>query len=87
MVKTGTTLITGASGFIGRAVLARLMLEGDARLRGAVRLPVPDMPSGVEPVLVADLAPDTDWCRAVSGATAGKASAPRHRPSYFFPDL
>ncbi len=60
-------LVTGATGFIGSAVLARAALDRTLRLRGAVRRSVPDLPAGVEPALVGDLAPDTDWRQAVSG--------------------
>ncbi len=63
-------LVTGATGFIGSAVLARAALDRTLQLRGAVRRRVPDLPAGVEPMLVADLAPDTNWAQAVSGVDA-----------------
>lgn len=57
-------LVTGASGFIGRALLARLAAEGQA-VRAAVRGGAADL--GVEQVRVGDLGPDTDWDAAVRG--------------------
>lgn len=60
-------LVTGASGFVGRAVIARLAGNVDTSLRGAYRtLPVPP-PETLEPVLTGDLGPKTDWRSAVDG--------------------
>lgn len=56
----GRVLITGASGFVGRALVNRAALDG-LRVRAAVRRPVSGWPVGVEPALVGDLAPTTDW--------------------------
>ncbi len=63
-------LVTGATGFVGKAVLASSVSDSTCQFRGAVRRDAPDMPTGVEPVRVGDLAPDTDWSRAVSGVDA-----------------
>ena len=63
-------LVTGATGFVGRAVLARALSEPALQLRGSLRRQVSDLPAGVEQVLVSDLAPDTDWQHAVSGMDA-----------------
>jgi len=60
-------LVTGATGFVGRAVLARLTRDRSDSLRAAVRRPVQDLPPGVEIVHVGDLGPDTDWRAAVRG--------------------
>jgi nucleoside-diphosphate-sugar epimerase len=59
-------LVTGASGFIGRAVVAQLTSDSTHQIRAASRRQVPDIPPDVEFVLV-DLAPGTDWSEAVSG--------------------
>lgn len=60
-------LVTGANGFVGNAVLARASADSSLLLRGTVRRHAVDLPAGVEPVQVADLAPDTDWRQALSG--------------------
>jgi nucleoside-diphosphate-sugar epimerase len=71
-------LVTGASGFVGRAVLARAAADPTARLRGSLRRPVSDLPPGVEPAVVGDLSGSTDWGSALKGVdaivhTAGRA--------------
>jgi len=63
--KSGKTtrraLVTGASGFLGRAVIAALAEDGYA-LRAAVRYaPVPAFPGGVQVVGLPDLARSFDW--------------------------
>lgn len=63
-------LVTGATGFIGSAVLSRLLPDAGTTLRGSVRRYGSDMPAGVEQVFVGDLAPDTDWGKAVNGMDA-----------------
>ncbi len=60
-------LLTGASGFVGQAVLVRLASDSALQVRVAVRRDVPGLQADVESVLVGDLAPDTDWSGAVSG--------------------
>lgn len=74
-------LVTGASGFIGRALLARLAADGQA-VRAAVRSGAADL--GVERVRVGDLGPDTDWDAAVAGCdvvihTAARVHVMRER--------
>lgn len=59
-------LLTGANGFVGQAVLARLASRSSFQVRVALRRDVPDLPTGVESVLVGDLAREMDWNRAVS---------------------
>lgn len=61
---SSTVLITGATGFVGNALLSRLHRERP--VRAALRRPAP-MPEGVETVQVGDLGPDTDWQTAVAG--------------------
>ena len=52
-------LVTGATGFVGSAVLARAALDPTLQLRGAVRRAV-TLADGVEPVAIGDLAPEID---------------------------
>ena len=51
---TGPVLVTGANGFVGRAVVARLAADGIA-VRAAVRRPGPPFPPNVSIVTGADL--------------------------------
>lgn len=59
-------LITGATGFVGRALVNRAALDG-WRVRAVVRQPGSIWPADVEPALVGDLAPTTDWRTALGG--------------------
>lgn len=59
-------LVTGATGFIGSAVLARAASDAAFDVWGAVRRPAPNMVAGVQLALVGDLAPDTDWASALA---------------------
>ncbi len=60
-------LVTGASGFIGRAVIAALAEAGHA-LRAAVRRPPqPAFPAGIEVMQHPDLAQPVDWQPLVTG--------------------
>jgi len=58
-----TVLVTGANGFIGRALCGVLAASG-RRVRKAVRMPVPGLPDAVA---VGDIGPDTDWRAALKG--------------------
>lgn len=60
-------LITGATGFVGGAVLSRCVGEGDIEPRVALRTPAPEMSSRVDAVTVGDIGPTTDWAAAVRG--------------------
>lgn len=62
-----TVLVTGAGGFVGRAVCARLQQAGLA-VRVAVRDPRQSM--GFHIALQGELGPDTDWSAALSGCSA-----------------
>jgi UDP-glucose 4-epimerase len=54
-------LVTGASGFIGRAVIAAFK-QGEDTLRAAVRRPpLPPFPQNIEVTQLADLATPIDW--------------------------
>jgi nucleoside-diphosphate-sugar epimerase len=61
-----TVLVTGASGYLGRAVAERLTSDG-ARVLGLIRRPEASLPSGVRPVLI-DLEGDP---QALQTALAG----------------
>lgn len=63
-----TVLVTGATGFVGRSLLRRLLAEGRA-VRAAVRQPAA-LPGEVEQVAVGEIGPDTDWANVVAGAEA-----------------
>src|SRR5687768_4295011 len=68
-MRTGLrVLLTGATGFIGRALSARLATEG-ARVRAAVR-GTARLPSGVEGIAVGELSGSTDWSEACRGIDA-----------------
>jgi len=58
-----TILVTGASGFIGSALTARLLAEGRAFRVTARRAGESDAPT----VVIGDLVGDVDWSRAVDG--------------------
>ncbi|MGC9457253.1 MAG: NAD-dependent epimerase/dehydratase family protein [Halothiobacillaceae bacterium] len=63
----GRVLVTGASGFVGRALLARLGRDLPAeRLRAAVR-EAARLSGPVCGVAVGDIGPDTDWSEALAG--------------------
>ena len=61
----GAVLVTGANGFIGRALCARLD-AGGIPVRRATRFP--DAARG--DARVADIGPDTDWSAALEGCAA-----------------
>ena len=65
-------LVTGANGFVGRA-LSRELLRRGRRVRAALRRDagLPDgCPDGCEVRVVGDLGPDTDWSAALEGVDA-----------------
>jgi len=64
--QTGLTLITGATGFVGSGVVARLAGEGVETLAG-VRGDMVSMPEGVRVVPVAELTANTDWRQVLVG--------------------
>src|SRR5262245_27346720 len=59
-------LVTGASGFIGRALCAQLAGAG-MLLRGAVRAGGTRIDPGVACIRVGEIGPDTDWTAALDG--------------------
>jgi len=60
-------LVTGPNGFIGSALVPRLLSAKRFQVRAAVRNPSVKLPSGCERDLVREIGPDTDWTHAVSG--------------------
>jgi nucleoside-diphosphate-sugar epimerase len=60
-----TVLVTGANGFIGRALCDVLAASGRG-VRKAVRMPVPGLPDAVA---VGDIGPNTDWRTALEGVS------------------
>jgi nucleoside-diphosphate-sugar epimerase len=63
---TGAILVTGANGFVGRAIVDRLVADGRS-VRAAVRRPEGDMPEGVAEVAMADLGAAQDWPALLTG--------------------
>ena len=61
-------LVTGANGFIGRALCERLLAEG-CQVRGAVRSKVSRtaLPAGVEATPIGSIGSDTEWGEALAG--------------------
>lgn len=62
-------LVTGATGFLGRAVVAHLAGRGRA-VRAAVRREAGDWPAGVETAVIGDMSGATDWSAALQDVDA-----------------
>lgn len=60
-------LVTGATGFIGSAVLRRLNMDERYEPVGATRQKIEGSNAGVPHVTVGELGPDTDWRLALEG--------------------
>jgi len=67
--KTGLTLITGATGFVGSGLIARLAQEGVATL-ACVRHDKGSMQEGVRVVPVAELTAHTHWRQVLAGVNS-----------------
>jgi UDP-glucose 4-epimerase len=61
-----TVLVTGASGFVGTAVVDRIVREGRWRVRAAVRRDAATLPAAVERA-IGELGASTSWRAAVEG--------------------
>jgi nucleoside-diphosphate-sugar epimerase len=77
-------LVTGASGFVGRAVLERLRDAGGYDVRGSVRRDDVERVRGVDYRIVRGLDRDTDWSTALAGCetvihTAARVHVMRER--------
>jgi UDP-N-acetyl-alpha-D-quinovosamine dehydrogenase len=59
-------LVTGATGFVGRALATRLLGEADTQVRALVRRPQPPV-AGLESVVLPELSGAQDWRAALSG--------------------
>jgi len=70
-VRPAAVLVTGVSGFVGSALCARLVERG-YRVRGATRSASTHglLPPSVQPVVIGDIGPQTDWTFAVEGVDA-----------------
>ena len=64
--QTGLTLITGATGFVGSGVVARLVAD-DIEAIACVRGDMVSMLEGVRVVPVAELTANTDWRQVLVG--------------------
>lgn len=60
-------LVTGASGFVGRALVSFLADRGDWRVVAAVRHKSDELPAGVQQIDGLNAGPDTDWRQALDG--------------------
>ena len=59
-------LVTGASGFVGKAMLRRLSDEPACEVRAAVRRTDAEFPPGVAGTMVPSIGPNTQWREALS---------------------
>lgn len=63
-----TLLITGANGFVGRALCSEVLAQG-AAVKGATRAPC-NLPVGVENVVIGDIDGSTNWLAALKDCDA-----------------
>lgn len=70
-----SVLVTGATGFVGRALIEHLAVAG-YRVRSAVRRETA-LPQSSELALVGDIVADTDWSKALNGVDIVIHSAAR----------
>ena len=63
-------LVTGATGFCGRPLVARLAAAGHAVRAAVRRAPTPPFPAGVEIALHGDLGEPVDWAPLLAGVDA-----------------
>lgn len=64
---TGAVLLTGGTGFLGGAVLQKLLEIGNRPLVAATRAKAPRLPAGVKCVHIGELGADTDWTVCLQG--------------------
>ncbi|MHB8820177.1 MAG: UDP-glucose 4-epimerase family protein [Pseudomonadaceae bacterium] len=71
-------LVTGATGFVGKALVQRLLADDESRrLVVAVRIDGQPWPKQVIPIVTGDLKPSTDWSIALEGVAVVVHSAAR----------
>jgi len=68
-VTVSRILVTGATGFVGRALVHRFLAEGRT-VRAAVRDTNGGLPAAVERAAVGEIGPDTGWRTALDGVDA-----------------
>ncbi|HUL66986.1 MAG TPA: SDR family oxidoreductase [Burkholderiaceae bacterium] len=67
LAQRSRVLVTGASGFVGRALVERLVADRRHSVRAAVRTPMTDLPAAVEQVRIAGIDATTEWRAALAG--------------------
>lgn len=70
MSDAARVLVTGASGFVGAAVVRKLVADGRHAVRAAVRRPLAGLDRRVEQAIVGDLGRDTRWDDALRDVDA-----------------
>lgn len=81
MVERRTVLVTGANGFIGSALVARLVTEPMWKIIASVRVQKQPFAEDVRVVPAGEIRVDTDWSHALRGVhTVVHAAAVAHVP-------
>ena len=81
MVERRTVLVTGANGFIGSALVARLVTERMWKIVASVRVREQPFAEDVRVVPAGEVRADTDWSHALQGVHAVvHAAAVAHVP-------
>lgn len=65
--EIGLILVTGATGFVGRALVKELLARKGYAVRAAVRRDGHGVDGLGESVSIGDLSPETDWAQALAG--------------------
>ena len=60
-------LVTGATGFVGSALINQLGNDAQFNVRAAMRREVHDLPQNIEHAVVGDFGPDVVWQTALAG--------------------
>lgn len=60
-------LVTGATGFVGQALIARMLTQSNYQIYAAVRKLVANIPSMVEQFRIEGVSSNTDWNKALQG--------------------
>jgi nucleoside-diphosphate-sugar epimerase len=63
-------LVTGATGFVGQALIPALIVAGHEVTAVVRNMPVPSLVKGITVHTIADIGPDTDWAEALKGIDA-----------------